>query len=307
MRPLNTAKGARSSPSSSRRVVLPQEPFLTSTPHQPSAHREMSSVNFSVAETHILSDTQRPAMSACLSSGSAIAMPATQNAATIVAANGPARMTDLPYLRANRRLPSAAAIILALTLSLLVLPAALVAITLGLGLRPLPYELFVVLQRLPLAFPLHMIASGLALILIPIAAFARPWRGVHRAAGQLAAAAVVIGGLTALPVALASEATAVARAGLFAQGLVWLALLAVAIAAIRRREVSRHARMMIAMAAVASGAIWLRLVIFAANAMDLPFDAAYAVATWAGWLIPLALAALLSGTTSRLANAARSA
>ena len=127
-------------------------------------------------------------------------------------------MTDLPYPRANRRLPSAAAIILALTLSLLVLPAALVAITLGLGLRPLPYELFVVLQRLPLVFPLHMIASGLALILIPIAAFARPWRGVHRAAGRLAAAAVVIGGLTALPVALASEATAVARAGLFTQG-----------------------------------------------------------------------------------------
>ncbi|MET0631283.1 MAG: DUF2306 domain-containing protein [Xanthobacteraceae bacterium] len=216
-------------------------------------------------------------------------------------------MTDLPYLRANRRLPSAAAIILALTLSLLVLPAALVAITLGLGLRPLPYELFVVLQRLPLAFPLHMIASGLALILIPIAAFARPWRGVHRASGRLAAAAVVIGGLTALPVALASEATAVARAGLFTQGVVWLALLAVAIAAIRRREVSRHAGMMIAMAAVASGAIWLRLVMFAANTAGWPFEIAYAVATWACWLIPLALAALLSGTTSRLANAAWSA
>jgi Predicted membrane protein (DUF2306) len=203
-------------------------------------------------------------------------------------------MTDLPYLLGHRRLPSAAAIILALTLSLLVLPAALVAITLGLGLRPLPYELFLVLQRLPLVFPLHMIASGLALILIPIAAFARPWRGLHRAAGRLAAAAVVTGGLTALPVALASEASAAARAGLFTQGLVWLALLAFAIAAIRRREVSRHARMMIAMAAVASGAIWLRLVIFAANAMDLPFDAAYAVAAWACWLIPLAIAAIAS-------------
>jgi Predicted membrane protein (DUF2306) len=234
-------------------------------------------------------------------------MPATQNAATIVAPSGPARMTDLPYLVGHRRLPSAAAIILALTLSLLVLPAALVAITLGLGLRPLPYELFLVLQRLPLVFPLHMIASGLALILIPIAAFARPWRGVHRASGRLAAAAVVTGGLTALPVALASEASAVARAGLFTQGLVWLALLAAALVAIRRGAVARHARCMLAMAAVASGAIWLRLAMFAANRADLPFEIAYAAGTWACWLVPLALAALLARPEKWLAAAARSA
>ena len=231
-------------------------------------------------------------------------MPATQNAATIVAANGPARMTDLPYLNGHRRLPSVAAIILALTLSLLVLPAALVAITLGLGLRPLPYQLFVVLQRLPLVFPLHMIASGLALILIPIAAFARPWRGVHRAAGRMAAAAVIVGALTALPVALASEAAAPVRAGLFVQGVVWLALLVVAVTAIRRGEVARHARFMVAMAAVASGAIWLRLVMFAANLAGLPFEAAYAVAAWACWLVPLSIAAMMAPSIARVPLAA---
>jgi hypothetical protein len=292
-------------------MVLPQvEPVFTSTPHQPSPHGDMSNVIRSLAEIHALSETQRPATSAGLMGVSAIAMPATQTAATIVAANGPlvtARMTDLPYLSGHRRLPSVAAIILALILSLLVLPAALVAIALGLGLRPLPYELFLVLQRLPLVFPLHMIASGLALILIPIAAFARPWRGVHRAAGLLAAAAVVIGGLTALPVALASEATAMARAGLFAQGLVWLALLAAAVAAIRCGAVARHARVMLAMAAVASGAIWLRLVMFAANTAGLPFEPAYAAATWACWLIPLAIAAMLSNVAWRPAKAGRGA
>ena len=290
-------------------MVLPQvEPVFTSTPHQPSPHRDMSNVIRSLAEIHTLSETQRPAMSAGLMGVSAIAMPATQNAATMVALNEPlvtASMTDLPYVTGHRRLPSVAAIILALILSLLVLPAAVVAIALGLGSRPLPYELFVVLQRLPLVFPLHMIASGLALILIPIAAFARPWRGVHRAAGRIAAAAVIVGGLTALPVALASEATAVARAGLFTQGLVWLALLAAAVAAIRCGEVGRHARCMLAMAAVASGAVWLRLVMFAANAAGLPFEPVYAAATWACWLIPLAIAAMLSGTAPRPANAAR--
>jgi len=255
-------------------------------------------------------------------------MPATQNAAIIVAVNGAARMSErmirrsgsrfaekiMRHLRVGarsdakpgptfadrapsvasgrRRAPSVAAVVPALTFFLLVLPAALVAIALGAGLRPLPYELFVVLQRQPLAFPLHMIASGLALILISIAAFARPWRGVHRAVGRLAAVAVIVGGLTALPVALASEATAPARAGLFAQGLVWLTLLAIAIVAIRRGEASRHARMMIAMAAVASGAIWLRLVMLAVDLAGLPFEAAYAVAAWACWLVPLAIAAM---------------
>jgi hypothetical protein len=171
---------------------------------------------------------------------------------------------------------------------------ALGAIALGLGLLPLPYPLFLVLQRLPAAFPLHMIASGLALILIPIAAFLRRRRGVHRAVGRAAAVCVAIGGTTALLVAMASEATVAARAGLFVQGLVWLVLLAAAVMAIRRGAVACHARLMIAMAAVASGAIWLRLTVYGAVAAGLPFDPVYAAGTWVCWMVPLALAAAAS-------------
>ena len=115
----------------------------------------------------------------------------------------------------------------------------------------------------------------------------------------MAAAAVIVGALTALPVALASEAAAPVRAGLFAQGVVWLALLVVAVTAIRRGEVARHARLMIAMAAVASGAIWLRLVMFAVNLAGLPFEAAYAVAAWACWFVPLAIAAMMAPSMAR--------
>jgi len=196
-------------------------------------------------------------------------------------------MIDLRY--AGRPLPRLASIGLVLTVILLVLPTAAIALALGIGLLALPYELDLVLRRLPLIFPLHMITAALALILIPIAAFARRRHGVHRALGRLAAAAVVLGGLTALPVALASEALPVARAGLFVQGVVWLALLALAVAAIRRREIERHARFMLAMAAVASGAIWLRLTTFAALSLGLPFDPVYAAAAWACWLLPLGL------------------
>jgi len=171
----------------------------------------------------------------------------------------------------------------------LLIPTALIAMALGLGLAPLPYDLLMVLQRLPIVFPTHMIASGLALILIPITAFARHRPKTHRALGRVTAACVVVGGLTALPVALASEAAAAARAGLFAQGLVWLALIIVAVAAIRRGDVARHAALMVAMAAVASGAVWLRLVMAIAAAFNLPFEATYGVGAWACWMVPLAL------------------
>jgi len=200
-------------------------------------------------------------------------------------------MIDPAYVR--RPLPRVAGIVVVLTFVLLVLPTAAVALALAIGLLPLPYELDQVLRRLPLIFPLHMIAAALALILIPIAALARHWRGVHRALGRLTAAAVVLGGVTALPVALASEATTVARAGLFAQGVVWLVLLVLAVAAIRRAEVTRHARCMLAMAAVASGAIWLRLTTFAATSAGLPFDQVYAAGSWACWLLPLGLVLIL--------------
>ncbi len=60
--------------------------------------------------------------------------------------------------------------------------------------------------------------------------------------------------------------------------------------AIRRGAVTRHARLMIAMAAVASGAIWLRLFVAAVVSAGLPFDPLYAIATWACWMLPLALA-----------------
>jgi Predicted membrane protein (DUF2306) len=266
--------------------VRPHElPLATSTPHQALPQREMSSVRLRC------SDHQRPTNSAGVTA--AIAMPATQNAVIIPTAHEyltTVTMTDLAHMEGRRPPSSSVVILIGLIFSLLGLPAALLALAFGLGLLPLPYQLFLVLQRLPIAFPLHMIASGFALILIPIAAFTRHHREVHRAAGRLAAACVTIGGLTALFVALASEASAAARAGFFLQGLIWLALLATAVAAIRCGDRALHARLMIAMACVASGALWLRLVMVGAVVLNLPFETVYAVAAWVCWLIPLAIA-----------------
>jgi len=198
----------------------------------------------------------------------------------------------------RRRAAPIAILLIGLIPALMVVSAAVLAVQSGLGLTPLPYPLFVVLQKLPFIFPLHMIAAGCALLLIPAAFLARRHRNLHRALGRLAAACVLVGGVTALLVAAASEAGLAARAGFFVQGLVWIALLVAAITAIRSGNRALHARLMIAMACVASGALWLRLVMTAAVALGWPFDTVYAVAAWACWLVPLAIAGFFARTIS---------
>ena len=172
---------------------------------------------------------------------------------------------------------------------LLAVPTALVAIAEGAALTPLPFNLFVVDQRLPGIFKLHMLASGAAMLLIPLVIVLRRHRAWHRPLGRVAATAVVLGALTSLPVAAASHSVAMARAGFFAQGIVWLTLIALGVTAIRRKQIATHQRLMLAMAAVASGALWVRLGTTIATSCDLPFDPIYGCVAWAGWMVPLAI------------------
>jgi hypothetical protein len=174
----------------------------------------------------------------------------------------------------------------------LALPTGLVAVGEGAGRLALPFNLYVVDQRLPGVFKLHMLASGLALALIPLVVWVRRDRAWHRPLGRIAAVSVLIGALTSLPVALASESVAMARAGFLAQGIVWLALIGAGYHAIRQQRIQDHARLMLAMAAVASGAIWVRLTTAVATNWHLPFDPIYGCVAWAGWLVPLAIVML---------------
>ena len=176
---------------------------------------------------------------------------------------------------------------------LLALPTGLVAMSQGIGAVPLPYNLFLVDERLPGIFKLHMLASGAALLLIPAVIALRRHGAWHRPLGYAAAVLVVLGAITSLPVAYHSHSVLAARLGFLAQGIVWLALIALGIAAIRRRRYGDHARLMLMMAAVASGALWVRLTTTVATSCDLPFDPVYGCAAWLGWLVPLAVVTLL--------------
>jgi Predicted membrane protein (DUF2306) len=165
----------------------------------------------------------------------------------------------------------------------------LVAIGSGTGLIPLPYEMFVLATRMPVIFKAHMVSSAGALLLVPAVIAMRRRPDVHRMLGRLLGAFVVIGGLTALPVAIFSESSFAARAGFFVQGLVWMALLVAGALAIRRGNRVRHVQLMLAMAAVTTGAVWFRLMTGSAIYFQLPFEPIYALAAWAGWLVPLSI------------------
>ena len=134
------------------------------------------------------------------------------------------------------------------------MPVGLVALGSGTGFIALPFEMFELAGRSPILFPVHMVSAALALLLAPIVIALRRRPKLHKPLGRLLGAFVVIGGLTALPVAVMSHSPPIARAGFFVQGIVWLYLLAAAIIAIRDRDIQRHAQLMIAMFAVTTGA-----------------------------------------------------
>ena len=149
--------------------------------------------------------------------------------------------------------------------------------------------MFVLAARMPVIFTAHMVSSAAALLLVPAAIATRRRRDVHRMLGRLLGAFVVIGGLTALPVAIFSDSSIGARAGFFVQSLVWMVLLAAGVMAIRRGNRARHVQLMLAMAAVTTGAVWFRLMTGSAIYFGLPFEPIYVLAAWAGWLLPLSI------------------
>lgn len=171
----------------------------------------------------------------------------------------------------------------------LIIPVGAVAIGSGTGLIALPYEMFELAGRAPFLFPAHMLSSSMALLIAPIVIALRHRPELHRPLGRLLGVFVVIGGLTSLPVAIMSHSPALARAGFFVQGLVWLYLFGSAFRAIRQRNIPRHAHLMMAMVAVTTGAVWFRVITGVSIVFHLPFDPVYALAAWIGWMVPLGI------------------
>lgn len=167
-----------------------------------------------------------------------------------------------------------------------------------------PEALYIKTELLPWTFPAHMIAGGLALLLVPamILLSRRPSR--HRRLAWITVPVVVLAGITAFPVALVAPVTAVSAWGFAAQGALWLGLLATGVWFIRRRQVTRHRAAMLLLAAVTSGAVFFRifLALFAIYGHPRHYSAFYAADAWAAWGLPLIATAIFLKRTGALAN-----
>ncbi len=157
-----------------------------------------------------------------------------------------------------------------------------------------PESLAVKVELLPLIFPLHMVTGGLALLLLPLAYALRHRPAWHRPVGRLAAADVLVAGLTAFPVAWAAPVTLWSAAGFTAQATTWLVLLVLGIRAIRQGRIAVHRTCMLLMAATTSGAVFFRiyLALWAMVGARRQFDTFYACDAWIAWLLPLIATAL---------------
>ncbi|MFM5922833.1 MAG: DUF2306 domain-containing protein, partial [Novosphingobium sp.] len=142
-----------------------------------------------------------------------------------------------------------------------------------------PEALAIKVELLPWLFPLHMIAGGLALLLVPTTLLLRKRPRWHRPAGRITAAVVAVAGLTAFPVALIAPVTRLSAWGFAAQGAVWLVLLGLGLWNIRRRRIAAHRACMLLMAATTTGAVFFRvyLALFALYGDLRHYEAFYAL------------------------------
>jgi uncharacterized membrane protein len=162
----------------------------------------------------------------------------------------------------------------------------------AIGWPSLPGPLAELDQRLPGIFRMHMMASGLGLIVLPSILLLRRRPSVHRVLGRIGAGLLFVGTATALPSALLSESTPVARLGFFVQGVLCLVFLVGGVKAIRAREVRRHAQMMARLSALVFGVIVLRVALAMAASLGWPFEPTYAALAWLSWAVPLAIVVL---------------
>jgi uncharacterized membrane protein YozB (DUF420 family) len=181
------------------------------------------------------------------------------------------------------------------SIAVLLLYTAWVAISSAFANDDFPESLAVKVELLPLIFPIHMVAGGLALVLLPLAIALRRQSRWHRPIGRIAAVDVLVAGITAFPVAWIAPVTFWSAAGFSAQAAIWLTLLVMGVHNIRRRRIAAHRTCMILMTATAMGAVFFRLylALFAMWGPSRWFDAFYAFDSWVAWLLPLGIAALI--------------
>lgn len=205
-------------------------------------------------------------------------------------------------MRTTGPIRRAATILILSGISAFVLYTAIKGFWSAFGTDDFPEALAVKVELLPLIFPIHMVTGALALLLGPIAILLRKRPRWHKPIGRIAAADILVSGLTAYPVAWAAPVTFWSAAGFSAQATLWLTLLALGIVNIRRRRIAAHRACMLLLLATTTGAVFFRiyLALWAIYGTMRGYERFYACDAWLAWLLPVAATALLLKRNPRL-------
>jgi hypothetical protein len=174
-------------------------------------------------------------------------------------------------------------------IGLFVIRTALLALYSPRQVDDFPEALAVKVELLPWIFPIHMIAGGLVLLLIPATILLRRRPRWHRPMGRITALVVLAAGLTAFPVALIAPVTRVSAWGFAAQGATWLVLLGLGLRNIWLKRLRAHRAAMLLMAATTTGAVFFRvyLALWAILGDLRHYELFYAIDAWIAWSLPL--------------------
>lgn len=145
--------------------------------------------------------------------------------------------------------------------------------------------------RLGFSLPLwgHLIFGPIALAALPVQVHAglrarRP--GLHRMVGRIAAASMLIGGVSALAMLPAFKGSTFATSGFATLGTLWIAFTLIAVQAARTRDFSRHRAFMLRASALTFGAVTLRIIMAPLMASGWTPTETYDITAWGCW-VPL--------------------
>jgi uncharacterized membrane protein len=148
----------------------------------------------------------------------------------------------------------------------------------------------------PLGLRVHIVASGLALLIGPFQ-FLRALRNraprVHRWMGRTYVLACLVGGLAGGSIALFSSSGLVAGFGFFVLAVCWLFCTVRAYLAVRAHDYVTHQRWMIRSFALTFAAVMLRIYIPFALVIGIGYEASYPVIAWLCWVPNLVVAQFL--------------
>jgi uncharacterized membrane protein len=112
---------------------------------------------------------------------------------------------------------------------------------------------------------------------------------LHRALGKLYVAVILVGSLAGFYLALTIPGNAPYAAGLFTLCVAWVVTTAMAVLAIRRRNVIQHREWMMRSYAVTFAFVTFRFGVDALASQGLPLADAQVIMAWACWAVPLLL------------------